>query len=436
MDDARTTTRQAQGVEPSNPYQSLCLHPSAPRELIDEAYWTLVERVRTAKASAATESRLAELNRSYAILSDTDRRQEFDSTLPTRDLRPPRLRLRRSKIWPLARKKFTVDYADFYHLLRIDPDAGSEIVALAYRLLSAQASGQWADTTFLRHRLLDAYEVLRNPARRATYDASIGIGVAPSRKQAERVEEPVQPTDFPAEPAPESAAPQTPDGESAAAEELELIAADTPPVHLRADPEPASIAADAPIPSAESDDAAIEPISISAAQTTDDRGRLSAALRRVALTVGIGRSAATVRVTRKKALVADAEQRLLTVNDGDGNAAMPATPLWHPDHGAAIAGAELVFIDGPRAGGRVAIGQEAVTMGSAHEADVMLSDDAGEIAPQHVRIWQYNNRFVLRQIADNGTLIGGQAPVLPVVILDDGDEIQIGMHRMRFSLTV
>jgi len=428
--------RQAQGLEPSNPYQTLQLHPAAPRELIDEAYWTLVERVRATKASSASESALSALNGAYAALSNADRRQGVDRALSSRQMRPPMLKLRRSGIWPLAGTKFTADHTDLYHLLRVDCGADSEIIAVAYRVLAAQASGLGAETAFLRRLLRDAYQVLAEPVRRATYDMSIGIGkppadapAAPAAEQAELVEEQEPP-------APDSAAPSVPNGDAGAAGERELIAeATVPPEHLRVDPEPAPAATAAPAAVEEPEGEATERISVPAAPASHRGRKLMGALRGVVATARIARSDTQTRVPRKEALAADAEQRLLTLQDGHGDAGTPPADASHPDYGAAIAGAELVFIDGPRAGARVSLGHEAVTLGSAHAADVMLSDDMGAIAAQHVRIWQHGDRFVLRQIADNGTLVGGEAPALRLVMLDDGDEIQIGVHRMRFSLT-
>jgi hypothetical protein len=39
---------------------------------------------------------------------------------------------------------------------------------------------------------------------------------------------------------------------------------------------------------------------------------------------------------------------------------------------------------------------------------------------------------MLRQLDRQGTLINGEPMLLPMVILDDGDEIGIGGYRIRF----
>ncbi len=79
----------------------------------------------------------------------------------------------------------------------------------------------------------------------------------------------------------------------------------------------------------------------------------------------------------------------------------------------------------------MSLGSEALTLGSGYEADIMLGTDDG-VAPEHGRIWQHGDNFVFRQVDGTGTLVGGQELTLPLVMLDDGDEIVIGAHRMLF----
>ena len=37
-------------------------------------------------------------------------------------------------------------------------------------------------------------------------------------------------------------------------------------------------------------------------------------------------------------------------------------------------------------------------------------------------------------VAGHDTMIADRPPTLPVVLLEDADEIQIGVHRMRFAI--
>jgi len=385
---------------------------------------------------AGNDPLIAALNAAYELLSDEDRRHAFDRDLDAAQVRPPVVRLRRSGIGPLARTKFVANHTDFYHLLRVDRDADAEIIALAYGVLSGQASGPRAEAVFLRGLLRDAYHVLGNPQRRAMYDVSIGIGKGSPDAPAAPAEETGPLDEEQAQPASDPAAPGVRDDDLTAAEALPGSASDAAPVsvpavYLRVDPGPGSSAEDAvPVESVAG------PLVPAPDALVPQRGRkLIDSVRDAAITAtGIARSEARIGLRAKAAPAEDVQQRLLTLQDGQDGAEISPAPRWHPDYGATVAGAELIFIDGPRAGARVPLGHEAVTIGSAYEADVMLPDDAGDVAPQHARIWQHGERFVFRQIAENGTLVGGQSLALPLVMLDDGDEIQIGRHRMRFSL--
>jgi hypothetical protein len=69
---------------------------------------------------------------------------------------------------------------------------------------------------------------------------------------------------------------------------------------------------------------------------------------------------------------------------------------------------------------------------------IAFGRDGGEMADaSHSRvvisIWAQGARFMLRH---NGMpLIGGSRPALPVIALDDGDEIAWGEHRLQFRMS-
>ncbi len=107
-----------------------------------------------------------------------------------------------------------------------------------------------------------------------------------------------------------------------------------------------------------------------------------------------------------------------------------------PRHLAARAGdATLTFVGGPLAGERFALGESAITIGTSFLSDIVLPPERRVIAPEHARIWKHGDHFVFRQLDGSGTIIGGEQLVLPLVMLEDGDDIQIGAHRMRFTRT-
>jgi len=100
---------------------------------------------------------------------------------------------------------------------------------------------------------------------------------------------------------------------------------------------------------------------------------------------------------------------------------------------AAVILAELVFLEGPRAGERVPLGADAINLGSSYASHVVLTGDEEHIAPEHARIWLHGDHFVFRQLDDGDTMICGQPLTLPMIVLDDGDEIRISLHRMRLE---
>ena len=92
---------------------------------------------------------------------------------------------------------------------------------------------------------------------------------------------------------------------------------------------------------------------------------------------------------------------------------------------------------GPRAGQVVDLGAGGVTLGSGPACDVVLPSDAGAgslVALEHAWLWRQAGHYMLRQIGGAETLIGGEPLALPIVVLEDGDELTIGPHVLRFTL--
>jgi predicted component of type VI protein secretion system len=75
-----------------------------------------------------------------------------------------------------------------------------------------------------------------------------------------------------------------------------------------------------------------------------------------------------------------------------------------------------------------------ISLGADPQCDVILKAQGGGVAPLHARIWCREGRFMIHQIADcQKIIVSGQ----PLVwgILEDGDELRIGDHRLTFELT-
>jgi predicted component of type VI protein secretion system len=101
---------------------------------------------------------------------------------------------------------------------------------------------------------------------------------------------------------------------------------------------------------------------------------------------------------------------------------------------AAVARASLLFTGGPRAGEEVPLALDMLTLGTSPRSSVLLPDEHGWIAREHLRIWRHGDNYLLREVDGAGTLIGGHPLETPVVVLEDGDELTLGPYRMRFKL--
>jgi hypothetical protein len=81
----------------------------------------------------------------------------------------------------------------------------------------------------------------------------------------------------------------------------------------------------------------------------------------------------------------------------------------------------------------VDLGEQPVTLGSERECDVRLDTEKGPLAPAHAQIWFNGERFLIRSLDPLcPTLVCGQR--VNWAGLDNGDEIEIGPHRLRFEV--
>jgi curved DNA-binding protein CbpA len=369
---------ESQGSRPLDPYRTLQLHPRAPRQLIVEAYWHLVSR-RKLRGEAGS---ISDLNAAYGLLMDEVRRAGYDAEhgLSGAEVHG---QLRHGSGAP-----------DYYERLRVDPDADGEIIELAHEVLARESVGQ------ARESLDEAHRTLGNPQLRAQYDSSV------ERSSSHAAAVPVVAP--PCAPAHAEAVPQMFRREEARVSEA-------PGSERREEPaaRPVRPARETPPPSRHG-----------------LLGRL-----------GLGRGSDPVmrpthgeprRFASDQALDAAKDERLLALH-GEPLEETEAAISAPPGPGNSDGLAALVFLSGPFAGLRVGLGSEVVTIGSAADADVVLTDPADRIAPEHARIWQHGEHFVFRQFEGARTVIGGQRLMTSMVILDDGDEIQIGPHRITFT---
>ena len=127
-------------------------------------------------------------------------------------------------------------------------------------------------------------------------------------------------------------------------------------------------------------------------------------------------------------------RRLLATKSGPTQSSRSYTPppvaKWM---GPVAPSARLRLIEGPDKGKSVPLGEDAVTLGSDADCTLTLADPSGRVAGHHARIWLREGHFMLHHLAGGRyvTSVGENAPKWAV--LEDGDEIVIGPHRLRFE---
>ena len=116
----------------------------------------------------------------------------------------------------------------------------------------------------------------------------------------------------------------------------------------------------------------------------------------------------------------------------EGEAAPSPVPTTNSDKEAPMA--RLVVVAGTTAGRifRLRPGT-SVTIGSDPACDVVLSDDQGSIAPRQARIWPRQDKFMFHLLsADLPMTVQGKP--FAWVVLEDGDLIEVGQYRLRFEI--
>ncbi len=431
--------------QPFDPYQTLQLHPEAPLSLLTEAYWLLVSSARASSSnrSPANGSRIEELNAAYAMLVNESARQSYDQA---HGVRPPTVaapRGRGLRIGWFSAKHPAVDYADYYHLLRIDRDADDQIIQLAYEFWTHGVQSQRAE----RERIEEAHRTLSNPQLRAQYEARRHDDPPPNKELSTKQEhsqtrhdkiQHERSTRIAAAAAPQERPPSLQKGESRPARsgEGEVPAANSAhPAPVVPEPEnghriqpaaariePAAIAIEADLRGPVVTASAI-PMPL---QATPEEGPTSRP-------GGERRGGVSAPKQLAGSQLADAQHnRLLQLRDDvPGIRAVSALPTRALDK--QVSAATIAFVAGPRAKERVLLVGDVITLGSAAGCDMILKDDSSNIEPEHARLMRHGATYMFHDLAGHNTAITDGPLPLAVVMLEDGDEIQIGSHRMRFA---
>jgi VWFA-related protein len=97
--------------------------------------------------------------------------------------------------------------------------------------------------------------------------------------------------------------------------------------------------------------------------------------------------------------------------------------------------ARLLVVDGPDKGKSVPLGEGAVTLGADADCGLTLANPDGRVGGHHARIWLREEHFMLHHLegARFVTVVGEKQ--VSWAVLENGDEIVVGPHRLRFEHT-
>lgn len=107
-----------------------------------------------------------------------------------------------------------------------------------------------------------------------------------------------------------------------------------------------------------------------------------------------------------------------------------AAPAAGPRHAERGSSAMLVVSRGPQAGMQISLNRPQLTLGRSTSCDIVLEDVT--VSRQHAHINVESGQYV---VSDAGSLNGTYVNLTPVnqaAVLNDGDELRIGIFRLVF----
>jgi len=316
------------------------------------------------------ESAIRALNAAYELLTNGERRSAYDREHGYALEEPPPARKNRKE-----RQNGSAAAPDHYSLLAVDPAADGDIIELAYRVGMRKAAGYHPDLVLLRNQLTEAFQTLSNHELRAKYDASVSLAHAGNGVQNAGPAKEATPE----QPAPGDVSNQKrsrddgPPGRSAKRGFFALFERQG-----RGTP----------------DDGA-----------TPSRGQ---APPRIAEEAARGERLLQLRPFGAEVLA--------------GAMRRPPEPERPP--------MAALSITGPLGTERVPLPPRTITIGASGENDIVLP--ARRIAPEQVRMWPHGESFALRVTGRGPVRVGGVEPALAVLLLEDGDVIELSEFRLTF----
>jgi hypothetical protein len=93
----------------------------------------------------------------------------------------------------------------------------------------------------------------------------------------------------------------------------------------------------------------------------------------------------------------------------------------------------LVVAAGPRQGEAIEVGARPRRIGSAPHCDLVLTDEDGGVAPEEARVWVSEGRLMYHKLT-RLTAFASEGPTSGWFVLQDGDEVRVGSHRLVFQV--
>jgi len=429
-------------VEERDLYRRLQVDPVASSEIIAEAYWILVRKAQLLGSRERTVGEgLRELNVAYATLINPDLRASYNLTLPPSRLdgarsesasgdrrrRPLRQRL-------LGRLQSAVGSSRLnpYRLLHVDPHADLEVITAAYASLRQKYREEmWSSPVAeeMLDELAGAFAMVADPLTRASFDADfLGLGEEESSPEPSPLSVADDPTIAPRESAVEAAAASPAAGLAALVSAVDWPGLCRKLVHR------------------------LVRLLVVAGLGARHVGKhlyrgarwlavnvVAPAARRLAAAAGdslerLLESRGVRPPWRRRIDIDEPLRARLPANSAPSIQPPPkATAPANREHTGAVL-ARLIVSDGPQAGFEFLVTNRPISIGASPQCDVILDMPRSDAAPIQARIWQREGRFMIHQIADlERMLIAGKPMVWGV--LEDGDELVIGRHRLVFVLT-
>ncbi len=160
---------QAERPSVRDPYEVLSLHPLAPKDLVEEAYWELVGHARALPIGIAG-ARIAQLTAAYEMLATEAHREAYDGRSQGGSVSAGGGLQVRGSVGSRRSREGTPKYGDYYELLRVHANADPGVIEIAVRIMSYRYGGSSENGQPDRETFEDARRTLLTPELRTAYD--------------------------------------------------------------------------------------------------------------------------------------------------------------------------------------------------------------------------------------------------------------------------